>query len=391
VQISSGRMLKVVLCVLARTTFCASILASTMCASQASTSKPPKWGYINPSGKIVIKPEFDEAHSFVDGLACVKDNRSGWGWIDKTGKRVIPSKFTDARDFSEGLATVKQQKWGAIDKLGNFAVPPQFEDMGLSFKNGMVAAQVKNGKWGFVDATGKFVVPPQFNEVGEFHEGFAAVKVADRWGFMNDKGELIFKPQAKDQRFFSEGRAAVENENEKWGFIDNHGNWVAKPIYTNVGKFGDGLAWVQEGRKSYFIDKDGETVATFPLDVSSVDRMHEAVAGTYIQGSAGYVDRNAHFVIKPQFTLLDRFENGVAVVSKKVDEKYVQGMIDRDGVVLLPIKYEKVHHLVNNLAMVEEQPEHCGFVDKVGKLVIPDIYADALDFQESLAAVKVAK
>jgi WG containing repeat len=386
VQFKSRQPLRVFLGVLANSMLCASLF----CPSHALTTKPLKWAYINSAGKVVIKPDADVAHSFVDGLACVKDNRSGWGWIDKTGKRVIPCKFTEARDFSEGVATVKQQKWGAVDKLGNFVVPPQFEDIGLSFKLGMVAAKM-NGKWGFVNATGKFVVPPYFEEVDEFHEGLAAVKVADRWGFINDKGESIFKPQAKNHQYFVEGRAAVENENNKWGFIDTHGNWVAKPIYTSVGKFGEGLAWAQDGRKSYFIDKDGEIVANFLPDVSSVDAMHEAFAGAYIQGSAGYVDRNARFVIKPQFMLVDRFENGVAVVTKKIDEKSVQGMIDRDGAVLLPLKYKRVHHLVNNLALVEAQPEHCGFVDKLGKLVIPDVYADALDFQENLAAVKVAK
>ena len=30
-----------------------------------------KWGYIDESGKMVIKPQFDDARAFFDGLAAV--------------------------------------------------------------------------------------------------------------------------------------------------------------------------------------------------------------------------------------------------------------------------------------------------------------------------------
>ncbi|MEO0103191.1 MAG: WG repeat-containing protein [candidate division WOR-3 bacterium] len=35
-------------------------------------SKTGKWGYINKQGKIVIRPQFNEAKDFSEGLAAVK-------------------------------------------------------------------------------------------------------------------------------------------------------------------------------------------------------------------------------------------------------------------------------------------------------------------------------
>lgn len=77
------------------------------------------------TGKLVIPAQFDEAHSFSQGLAAVKVG-SKWGFIDKTGKQVIRPQFEDVRyayeneskSFFEGLAAVSvgENKWGYISR-----------------------------------------------------------------------------------------------------------------------------------------------------------------------------------------------------------------------------------------------------------------------------------
>lgn len=55
-----------------------------------------KWGYIDKTGKYVIKPKFDFANDFVEGLAYINvgcsfdeeigENTGGkWGYVDKKG------------------------------------------------------------------------------------------------------------------------------------------------------------------------------------------------------------------------------------------------------------------------------------------------------------------
>jgi hypothetical protein len=46
-----------------------------------------KQGYIDRTGAVVIRPQFDGAHMFCQGLAQVKVGTK-WGYIDKTGKYV---------------------------------------------------------------------------------------------------------------------------------------------------------------------------------------------------------------------------------------------------------------------------------------------------------------
>ncbi|MCI2236209.1 WG repeat-containing protein [Helicobacter sp. CaF467b] len=65
-----------------------------------------KWGFMDKNGEIILKPQFDYANSFYEGLAPVELNKK-WGLIDKSGKIVIKPQFDFAWSFNEGLAGVE--------------------------------------------------------------------------------------------------------------------------------------------------------------------------------------------------------------------------------------------------------------------------------------------
>lgn len=82
-------------------------------------------GFINIKGEVVIKPQFDWADEFSEGL-CVVRNDNGKlgsgknGYIDTTGKLVIDFKFKYAGKFENGKAKVQIDKdFVYIDKTGN--------------------------------------------------------------------------------------------------------------------------------------------------------------------------------------------------------------------------------------------------------------------------------
>jgi WG containing repeat len=53
-----------------------------------------KYGYIDRTGKLVVKPQFDYGWSFYEGLAQVQVGQK-WGYIDYTGKLAIKPEFDD--------------------------------------------------------------------------------------------------------------------------------------------------------------------------------------------------------------------------------------------------------------------------------------------------------
>ena len=124
-----------------------------------------KMGYIDKTGKVSIKPQFDMAFPFSEGLARVEIG-DRQGFIDKAGRLVINPQF-DAKygldfyscctGFSEGLAIVIiGGKMGYIDRTGSYAINPQF-DMAYPFKNGLALVQFRGGRFAYIDKTGKYI------------------------------------------------------------------------------------------------------------------------------------------------------------------------------------------------------------------------------------------
>lgn len=58
-----------------------------------------KYGYVDTRCRTAIPPTFEDARSFANGVAAVKDGQGKWGYIDKEGNQIIPCQFESAGDF----------------------------------------------------------------------------------------------------------------------------------------------------------------------------------------------------------------------------------------------------------------------------------------------------
>jgi len=130
-----------------------------------------KLGYINKKGEIVIRPQYYEAGRFKNGIAPVGERigvtrAASCSFIDKKGNVIPKAKYTSVSSFSEGLCrlSIKGEKYGYIDREFNLIIDEQFEEAG-------------NGKWGYIDKTGKLVINNRFYGTSDFSEGLAAVEV----------------------------------------------------------------------------------------------------------------------------------------------------------------------------------------------------------------------
>jgi len=73
------------------------------------------WGFIDHTGKFVLKPQFVRAKEFSEGLAAVaygSDASMRWGYIDKSGKLRIKAKFYSAGSFRRGFSYVSVGAFG---------------------------------------------------------------------------------------------------------------------------------------------------------------------------------------------------------------------------------------------------------------------------------------
>lgn len=226
-------------------------------------------------------------------------------------------------------------------------------------------------KWGFMDRNGNVVIEPQFEEIHML---------------ANSDGRRFTVP-------FMDGMAAVQL-NGKWGFINTDGQMVITPQFEDVSDFENGNAagLDNEGNLKFF-DKTGKAI---DLDNLSTDVTNlECVIDEYGELDLINTKTGARY---DDFGL---FSEGLARVTHGgyalVDAQLygaVSGYVDKIGKVVIPLQFGyPANDFHEGLASVstEVAPDEwkMGFIDKRGQFVIQPQYDWAGDFHEGMAIVKV--
>ena len=321
-----------------------------------------RWGYINRAGTLVIKPQFDSAEEFSDGLAFVRyPNREkplkpgetapeiilGAGFIDETGKVVLEleSPFYLAGDgFIEGLT--KFWTWEAG----------------------------KGNLYGYIDKTGKVQIKPQFSYAHEFFEGLAAVCLDQKCGFIDKTGEFVIAPTYRMTFPFSDGFAVVSMDHEKVGFVNRVGELVIEPQFGNFHPvFKEGLAPVAYPNGKYgYIDTQGLLV--IPMHFDQAQPFSEDLAGVSVNAKWGYIDKSGKFIIEPKFRSASPFSEGVAPVNSEPGEARTEqtgtgtGYIDKTGKMVITLKFDGALSFVGGIARVYVEGKF-GYIDKKGNYI----------------------
>jgi hypothetical protein len=316
-----------------------------------------KWGFINSSGQIVIKPKFNQVfRGFTEGIALVrrgaiiepKTRDTGelgrlvgkCAFIDRQG-RTIWEYPASAQPFSEGLAAVciggrwgilseafgAEAKWGFINTKGEFVIPAKYMRVG-SFSEGLAAFKVASWNGGYINAKGEVVIEPNYALVSGFSEGLAAVCKEEGWGFINKQGEVVIPLKYESARSFHEGLAAVsikDKKNEKWGFINKNGDVIIPLQYDYAVGFRKQLAAVKKNDKWGYINASGDLVIPFRFD--DAEAFSDGLAQVEVGDKWGYIDKKGEFIIEPKFGLTSPFTEGFAKVA--VGDKL--GYIDKQG------------------------------------------------------------
>lgn len=282
--------------------------------------------------KIISNYSYDQASSFVEGMARV--NRNGlFGFINTKGEEVISCKYIHANDFSEGLVSVsigtqeitentiwvRDEKYGVIDKTGQKIIPFEFLEFD-NFKNGIARARdLATRKWGWVDNKGKWNIIPKFEYAADF----------------NDLG-----------------MAMVVVDNQSKGYINRQGNFVINPVYYELGDFIDGIAIAKNwGQKEKY------------------------------NGKYGYINSKGETIVPFIYDKVEGFSENLALVGKRnIKGELKFGFIDKKGVEQITLKYEYAHSFSNGMAFVKQNSKY-GWINKIGKYVISNVYDIAEDFR----------
>jgi Caspase domain/WG containing repeat len=278
--------------------------------------------------------------------------------------RLPPTQdYLAVEPFSEEFTIVqkkvkKEKRWFFMDKTGKLSTDHYAEAYPIS--NGLAA--VFNGKvWKFRKSTGAFLVG-EYDYVFDFYNGVAIAKKNAKWGVLDVEGNPVVEFEYDNLRPFSNNWAGARKGN-KVLIINSFGNELDIP-YTYIHAFSEGLAAVtnQKGEFAYIDTTGAEWI---PL------RKGRKFASNFFNGLAAVSDTLPHLTFidkkgKPMFS----FKNGTDFKKNQEDPYNI---------------YQ--HQFVNGLAAVRQQGKW-GFIDTLGRNVIPYEYEVITPFSEGFAAVK---
>lgn len=285
-------------------------------------------------------------------------------YIDRYGKFLIKTPFQGGGNFFEGKAAFfSKNKFGFLDRFGKPVIEPKFERV-KKFQEGVCAVKSSN-KWGYIDSRGDFFIEPQYYDAGNFSYGLAGV-ISKKYGaiqYINKDNNIIIKDSGSIAiRDFSEGLLpAKDMKSMKWGYVNTKGRFAIQPKYLIANKFSEGMAGV----------------------------------GVKVGGSEkiGFIDNEGNFKLEPCFEMsYPLVKEGVVVVTKKTKTACKWGAIDKQGVKIIPFRFNYINHFSGGLAAAALKANgKIGFIDKHGKFCIEPKFDSVVDifepFKHGLAMV----
>lgn len=343
-------------------------------------------GYIDETGRVVMKPKHVAAGPFVNGVAHAYGHNehvffdekgrvlfrvpqtthyeafgpdglayfSRWdlergrqraAFRDRSGKERALD-FDDASSPHEGLAAARRDRGADTTWIGSAAAATPFD--------------ASRAPWGYIDVRGKSVIEPRFVHARAFHDGRAAVARATKKG-------------------------------PKWGYIDAAGTAILPMKYDGVTDYADGLASIGDRDRAFVRPgpKGGSWDPRFELAWGLVDAVGKKLLPARWRSPlvfrnghspgyeepfvAGVIDRKGRFVGPARYRALHPFEAGAAGAHDPRTGRW--GVVAPDGTWLLAPTLESLRPFVGPLAHFTRRSSRTpgksryGYVDTRGEIV----------------------
>lgn len=344
-----------------------------------------KVGMLKANGEDFISVKYDSLGLYSDNMLVAKVGDK-YGFLNEEGKESVPFVYSQAHNYSEGLAAVVNEngKYLFIDKLGNVAIKPKEYDRVDDFQNGTCKVYRKDKVW-------------EINREGK--------KVKDST-----------KKLEEDNVHDGSDHDDIYVENTNYGNNNDTTNTLT-PNITSTLNFNDKIFQHQHTRADNVMphDKNKDKTELKYGEISDLKKQKPNERITEIDRSR-YNDKDDDIQLSQQFSqnickydeVLDNFSDGLLPVTKNKKLGYINAK--GEEVIPCTLKYYIepgmddgsviFGRFKEGLAKVcsfdgESGAEESfgaknikfGYMDKMGKIIIPPIYQTAGDFSEGKAYV----
>jgi hypothetical protein len=395
-----------------------------------------KFGYVDKSGKFIIKASYDHAYPF-DGETAKVCKGEKWGYIDKKGKAVIAIQYESIEEFSNGIALVKKnKKYGYITRDGKDYIKPDYDYIGSFNDEGYIwvgkgktlatalkglyrydklIIQPKDPYLGFYVATDSIDYAngapisikngvPANNEIksnfcklsSPGSDYIWTVNVSGLPSIYDIDGKLLIKPQkgalgmphdgyaiirtfstSKKVQYYNFNYIATNGKASKLFKKDIKQEIDLDSIYDACSPFYEGKALCGTGSIAYLIDTNGNSASTI------YDQLQLIPSKGYIaitDGKYGLLSLQGKEIVKPSYSIIRPPYEGEDIMAASNASTGKSGFIDLNGNEVIPFKFDAAYTFTDGRAIVAEN-NLCGMVDNTGNYIVANRWEAILPTQ----------
>ena len=391
-----------------------------------------KWGIIDTSNKAIQLAIYDNIE--IDGSNLSEQNMPSKafqsdmyvrcnlkvGMLKANGEDFIPVKYDSLGMYSDNMLVAKVgDKYGFLNEEGKESVPFVYSQA-HNYSEGLAAVVNENGKYLFIDKSGNVTIKPkEYDRVDNFQNGTCKVYRKDKVWEIDREGKKVkdsTKKLEEDNVHDGSDHDDIYVENTNYGNNNDTTNTLT-PNITSTLNFNDKIFQHQHTRADNVMphDKNKDKTELKYDEISDLKKQKPNERITEIDRSR-YNDKDDDIQLSQQFSqnickydeVLDNFSDGLLPVTKNKKLGYINAK--GEEVIPCTLKYYIepgmddgfviFGRFKEGLAKVcsfdgESGAEESfgaknikfGYMDKMGKIIIPPIYQTAGDFSEGKAYV----
>lgn len=391
-----------------------------------------KWGIIDTSNKTIQLAIYDNVE--IDGSTLSERkmpsmafqsnmyvrNNGKVGMLKANGEDFIPVKYDSLGMYSDNMLVAKVgDKYGFLNEEGKESVPFVYSQA-HNYSEGLAAVVNENGKYLFIDKLGNVAIKPkEYDRVDDFQNGTCKVYRKDKVWEINREGKKVkdsTKKLEEDNVHDGSDHDDIYVENTNYGNNNDTTNTLT-PNITSTLNFRIKIFQHQHTRADNVMphDKNKDKTELKYGEISDLKKQKPNERITEIDRSR-YNDKDDDIQLSQQFSqnickydeVLDNFSDGLLPVTKNKKLGYINAK--GEEVIPCTLKYYIepgmddgsviFGRFKEGLAKVcsfdgESGAEESfgaknikfGYMDKMGKIIIPPIYQTAGDFSEGKAYV----
>jgi hypothetical protein len=283
------------------------------------------------------------------------------------------------QDVPELIPFKKDKLWGYCDKDKNVIIEPSFMSANFFYED-LAAVTIEHGNdwlFGYINKKGDFVIEPKYEWARRFWYGYAIVDTENTKQLITKDGEV--KLEAEWIEFKEKDSVYVVYQNLKSNlgayFYDINLNMLNKRGIIDFPYlwFNEGLMPVKfNGAKYYsYVNEKFEEVLTGKFVAAY--SFYDGQAVIYDGSTFCIINKNGEFIKELPYDQVLGYSEGLYLVGNIINSKLMCGYVDKNGVEVIPLKFNGASYFSEGLAWVFIDNKR-GYIDTSGELVIPAIY-----------------